>query len=172
MRQRLAIAEILIKQASIAILDEPTSGLDPQSTQEFLELIRSLKQDGMTILVSSHLLDQVQAVCDRVALFKDGRVVLAGRVQDLLNDVLGGSHVIRVEADGPNVVDNLRRVAGVTSVVQEAPGRIRVEARQDVRTDIANAVVHAGGSLRALGLAQASLADVYAHQFGEVRHAP
>ena len=58
-----------MKQAEVAILDEPTGGLDPQSTREFLELIRSLKADGMTILLSSHLLDLVQSICDRVALF-------------------------------------------------------------------------------------------------------
>ena len=84
MRQRLAIAEILMKGAAIAILDEPTGGLDPQSTREFLELIHSLKQEGMTILLSSHLLDLVQSICDRVALFHRGRIGLTGRVDDLL----------------------------------------------------------------------------------------
>ena len=61
MRQRLAIAEILMKGAAIAILDEPTGGLDPQATREFLDLVRSLKQEGMTILLASHLLELVQS---------------------------------------------------------------------------------------------------------------
>ena len=81
MRQRLGLAEIIVKQAEIAILDEPTSGLDPQSTQEFLELIGELKAEGVTILLSSHLLDQVQRICNRVALFQAGAssVSAAGR---------------------------------------------------------------------------------------------
>src|SRR5438132_663830 len=68
MRQRLGLAEILMKRPSVAILDEPTTALDPHSTQEFLEMIRRLKSDGTAVLLSSHHLDQVQSVCDRVAL--------------------------------------------------------------------------------------------------------
>ena len=74
MRQRLGLAEIIMKRAEIAILDEPTSGLDPQATQEFLGLIGELKAEGVTVLLSSHMLDQVQRVCDRVALFRNGRI--------------------------------------------------------------------------------------------------
>ena len=111
MRQRLAIAEILMKGAAVAILDEPTGGLDPQSTRDFLELIRSLKQEGMTILLSSHLLDLVQSVCDRVALFHRGRIGLTGRVDDLLRDVLGGSQVIRVDARGQGLADSFEFVS-------------------------------------------------------------
>ncbi len=171
MRQRLAIAEILLKGASIAILDEPTSGLDPQATQEFLDLIRSLKEDGMTILLSSHLLDQVQAVCDRVALFNNGRIALSGRVDDLLNDVLGGSYRIRAEVEGPTPIGALQEIDGVLSVTQEAPGQVLVEARRDVRPEIAQTLVVGGAGLLALGIGRASLADVYARHLGEVRHA-
>ncbi len=130
MRQRLAIAEILMKGAAVAILDEPTGGLDPQSTREFLELIRSLKQEGMTILLSSHLLDLVQSICDRVALFHRGRIGLTGRVDDLLSDVLGGSQVIRVEARGAGLADAIGRVAGVTRVSR---GGERVPRRSERR---------------------------------------
>ena len=125
MRQRLAIAEILMKGASVAILDEPTGGLDPQSTREFLELIRSLKHEGMTILLSSHLLELVQSVCDRVALFHRGRIGLEGRVDDLLRSVLGGSHVIRIEAQGDGLAEaRSNALHGVTRVIDGA-GRFR-----------------------------------------------
>src|SRR5262249_57563159 len=69
MRQRLGLAEILMKRPEIAILDEPTATLDPHSTQEFLGMIRGLKTDGTAVLLSSHHLDQVPSVCDRVGLF-------------------------------------------------------------------------------------------------------
>ena len=170
MRQRLAIAEILMKGASIAILDEPTGGLDPQSTREFLDLLRALKKDGMTILISSHLLDLVQSACDRVALFHHGRIGLAGRVEDLLRDVLGGSHVIRVEAEGAGLVEAIGRVAGVVNVKREGP-RLRVEARDDVRGAIARAVVGAGGELKMIDAGHASLEDVYARYFEGMRDA-
>src|SRR5690606_14117924 len=83
MRQRLALAEIIIKRARVAILDEPTSGLDPVATEEFLKLVRDLANDGVAVIVSSHLLEHMQRVCDRVALFAKGRIALLGRVDEL-----------------------------------------------------------------------------------------
>lgn len=87
MRQRLGLAEVLIKSPRIAILDEPTQGLDPESAFEFLQLIRSLRDDGITVLLSSHLLDQVQQICDRVGLFYQGRLVLEGSVAELSEEL-------------------------------------------------------------------------------------
>jgi ABC-2 type transport system ATP-binding protein len=170
MRQRLAIAEILMKQAQIAILDEPTGGLDPQATREFLELIRSLKHDGMTILLSSHLLDLVQSVCDRVALFNAGRLGLIGRVNELLRDVLGGSHVIRLEATGRGLDDAIRAVPGVKRVSVEG-GIFRIEASDDLRPEIARAAVCAGGRLISIAAGHASLEEVYTRYFEGVRDA-
>jgi ABC-2 type transport system ATP-binding protein len=170
MRQRLAVAEILMKRASVAILDEPTSGLDPQSTREFLDLIRSLKNDGVTIILSSHQLDQVQSVCDRVALFSRGKIGLTGQVADLLSQVLGGSHVISVEAQGKGLAEAVRRVVGVTRVTA-AEGRLSVEAQGDLRAEIARAVVGAGGALTMIAASHASLGDVYVRYFEGIRDA-
>src|SRR5690606_32056116 len=72
MRQRLGVAELLLKQPQIIIMDEPTLGLDPEAARMFLQLIRDLKETEITILLSSHLLHQVQEICDRVALFHRG----------------------------------------------------------------------------------------------------
>jgi ABC-2 type transport system ATP-binding protein len=170
MRQRLGVAEILMKQASIAILDEPTGGLDPQSTREFLDLIRSLKHDGMTILLSSHLLDLVQSLCDRVALFHRGRIGLTGRVEDLTRNVLGGSHVIQVGARGSGLAAAIGHARGVTRATP-TPAGFRVEASQDARPAIARAVVEAGGELLSLEAGHASLDDVYVKYFEGVRDA-
>src|ERR1700761_2874109 len=98
MRQRLGLAELVMKGAEIAILDEPTSGLDPQSTHEFLDMIGGLKRDGVTVLITSHLLDQVQRLCDRVALFQRGRILMMGTVPELAREVLGAGFVVDVEA--------------------------------------------------------------------------
>src|SRR6266705_6606325 len=100
MSQQVGLAEILMKEAQIAILDEPTSGLDPQVTIELLEIIRDLKHRGVTVLLSSHLLDRVQSVCDRVALFNEGRIALIGTVAELGRQVLGGGFNVEVEAIG------------------------------------------------------------------------
>src|SRR5476649_642865 len=150
MRQRLGIAEILMKNASIAILDEPTSGLDPQATVELLDMIRGLKRDGVAVLLSSHLLDRVQSVCDRVALFQSGRIVLMGSVPDLARQVLGGGYHVEVEADGEGLGDKLAAVPGVAAVENVGPGRYRLLSEGDVRPQAAAAVINAGGALRRL----------------------
>ena len=123
MRQRLGLAEIVMKDARIAILDEPTNGLDPQASIELLDLIRSLKAHGVSILLSSHLLDRVQSVCDRVALFNAGRIALMGTVAELGRHVLGGGYAVEVEAESSDgIAKRLSALPGVRSVEAPAPG--------------------------------------------------
>src|SRR5258707_3727914 len=150
MRQRLGIAEIVMKKAEVAILDEPTSGLDPHATVELLEMIRGLKRMGVAVLLSSHLLDRVQSVCDRVALVNKGRIALMGTVVELANQVLGAGHPLLVEATGADVAGALRGVAGVQQVVANGQGAWRVIADRDVRAAVASCIVLGGGSLTKL----------------------
>lgn len=171
MRQRLGIAEIVMKRAEVAILDEPTSGLDPHSTFELLEMIRGLKRAGVAVLLSSHLLDRVQSVCDRVALFNKGRIALMGTVVELANQVLGAGHPILVEATGADVAGILREVEGVQTVVPEGEGAWRVVADRDVRAAVAHRIVTAGGALTRLADLQPSLEEVYTRYFEEARRA-
>src|SRR6266481_2330378 len=160
MRQRLGLAEILMKRPSVAILDEPTTALDPHSTQEFLDMIRGLKADGTAVLLSSHHLDQVQSVCDRVALFNRGRVALSGTVTDLAGRVLGGGHVIDVEARGAAVGDQLAAVPGVVRVQVLAPELYRVDCDRDLRAEIARRLVPEV-ELVGINFAAPSLNEVY-----------
>ena len=165
MRQRLGIAELLMKQAEIAILDEPTSGLDPQATAELLAIVRGLKRDGVTVILSSHLLDQVQSICDRVALFHAGRIALAGTVPELARQVLGGSYIVEIEAEGHALTPELSRLPGVFHVQDVAPGRYRLSTDRDLRPEAAAAVVRAGGRLTRLALEGASLQNIYTRYF-------
>ncbi|MEA2951544.1 MAG: type transport system ATP-binding protein [Alphaproteobacteria bacterium] len=176
MRQRLGLAEIVMKQARIAILDEPTSGLDPQATAELLALIRELKAEGMSVLLSSHLLDRVQSVCDRVALFRDGRIVLLGTVAELGRQVLGGGFTVEIEAQGEGLARCLSGIPGVQVVKETSPGQLRLLADRDVRPEAAAAVVGAGGRLTRLSVEDPSLEAIYARYFqgvnaGEARDA-
>ena len=167
LRQRLGLAEIVMKGAEIAILDEPTSGLDPQATVDFLALIEQLKHEGVTVLLSSHLLDQVQRVCDRVALFQIGRIVLQGTVPELAKEVLGAGFVVEVDAVAPPGADleaRLLAVPGVSSV-QRAGDRYRLTAVRDVRADAARAVVAADGALTQLSVDTPSLEAIYTRFF-------
>jgi ABC-2 type transport system ATP-binding protein len=171
MKQRLGIAEIVMKRAEVAILDEPTSGLDPHATHELLEMIRGLKKADVAVLLSSHLLDRVQSVCDRVALFNKGKIALMGTVVELANQVLGAGHPTLVEASGTDVAAALRGIEGVQQVVADGDGAWRVVADRDVRAEVAKRIVTAGGSLTRLADLQPSLEEVYTRYFQEARHA-
>jgi len=165
MRQRLALAEILIKDAEIAILDEPTSGLDPQATTELLAIIRQLKHRGVTVLLSSHLLERVQSVCDRVALFSEGDIALIGTVPELGRQVLGGGFRVEVEAEGQGLAERLAAVPGVQKVEPAGPNRWRMLSERDVRPEAAAAIVSSGGRLLRLSVEEPSLEAIYTGYF-------
>jgi ABC-2 type transport system ATP-binding protein len=165
MRQRLALAEILMKDSQIAILDEPTSGLDPSATAELLAIIRSLKHDGVAMLISSHLLERVQSVCDRVALFNQGRIALMGSVADLGRQVLGGGFVVDIEAEGAGLGERLALIPGVSGVEPIGVGKIRLHADRDVRPEAAAEVVALHGKLKYLGIEEPSLDAIYTRYF-------
>ncbi|GAB5601567.1 ABC transporter ATP-binding protein [Thermus sp. FJN-A] len=168
MRQRLGLAEVLLKRPRVAILDEPTLGLDPEAAREFLGLIKDLKAEGITILLSSHLLHQVQEICDRVGLFHKGRLALLGTVEELAEKVLGGGYEILLEAE-PGLEAAFRSLEGVARVEAEG-GRYRVLASRDLRPELARVAVERG-TLLSLALRRPSLDEVYAHYFKEVGHA-
>ena len=165
MRQRLGLAEILMKGAQIAILDEPTSGLDPHATSELLGIIRGFKTEGVSVLLSSHLLERVQSVCDRVALFSSGRIALMGSVADLGRQVLGGGYVVDIEAEGAGLAERLALIPGVSGVEKSGIGKLRLHADRDVRPEAAAEVVAMQGRLKFLGVQEPSLEAIYTRYF-------
>jgi len=165
MRQRLGLAEILMKDAQIAILDEPTSGLDPQATAELLQIIRNLKTRNVTVLLSSHLLDRVQSICDRVALFNLGNIALLGSVAELGRQVLGIGYHVDLEAEGEGLTEKLKTVPGVRAVEAAGSNHLRIYAERDVRADAAATVIAAGGRLLRLSVETPSLDLIYNRYF-------
>jgi ABC-2 type transport system ATP-binding protein len=117
------------------------------------------------VLLSSHLLDQVQRICDRVALFETGRIVRTGSVAELAREVLGGGVTVDVEAQGEGLEAQLRGIAGVSAVQRIAGNHYRLTADRDVRPDAARAVVMGKGSLTRLSVEEPSLEAIYASVF-------
>ncbi|MCU1427979.1 MAG: ATP-binding cassette protein [Actinomycetia bacterium] len=112
MKQRLGVAAALLKDPALLILDEPANGLDPAGILEMRNLLRRLGHEGKTVFVSSHLLSEVQQICDRVAVVDRGRCISTGTVAELLQ---GGPSMYRVRVPGPDREQHL-----AASVLQQA----------------------------------------------------
>ena len=171
MNQRLGVAEVLVKDCRVAILDEPTNGLDPQSTTELLGLIRQLRDDGRTILLSSHMLSLVETICDRVALIHKGRIGLTGDVDALRSHVMGGAFVIEVEATGIDLDAAFSDMQAVGRVERIDDKLVHLHAEADIRAEVARRVTERSGNLIRLAMHRPSLEDVYARYYEEVRDA-
>ncbi|MGC5050511.1 ABC transporter ATP-binding protein [Micromonospora sp. DT48] len=112
MKQRLAVASALLKRPELLILDEPANGLDPAGIREMRDLVRSLAANGVTVLVSSHILAEIQLICDHVTIISRGRRVTAGPVTEVLAGFDGHEHLVRVDDLGR--AEELLRAAGIT----------------------------------------------------------
>lgn len=115
MKQRLAIASALLNEPTVLILDEPTNGLDPMGIAEIRELIRKIAAHGKTIILASHLLDEVQKVCTHFAVLKRGDLIHAGPV----GDVGKGEEAVEVNAAVGNLNEVLLAFAGTSSINRE-----------------------------------------------------
>ncbi len=127
MRQRAKLAMSLVHDPEILILDEPTVGLDPAGRHQLLELIAGLRDQGRRILLSTHILNDAEQVCDQILLIEDGRAIWSGPVAELLGGGLGSVEVrgARVEA-----LEAALRAAGVP-VREASPGRLLLDPRGD-----------------------------------------
>jgi ABC-2 type transport system ATP-binding protein len=120
MRQRIGLAQALINDPQMVILDEPTSGLDPLGTRWMKDLILDLRKQGKTVLMCSHRLDDVQDVCDRVAILYDGELQELGDVDQLLQV----ANRVQVQATGLSMSEDLRR--DFTALIERYGGRLEV----------------------------------------------
>jgi ABC-2 type transport system ATP-binding protein len=157
MRQRLGIARCLLADPELLILDEPMNGLDPAGILEFRGFVRSFVEEGRTIVLSSHLLDEVEKTCDQVAIVDRGRVVVQGSIAELRS---GGDPVVLVETRDPvATVGLLSTHRAVTRVTAEGSAVQAVLADPAVVPELNRLLVAAGQDVFRLEPAQASLED-------------
>ncbi|MCM6772820.1 ABC transporter ATP-binding protein [Nocardia sp. CDC159] len=156
MKQRLGVAAALLGRPDLLILDEPTNGLDPAGMAEMRELITGLAADGHTVVLSSHLLSEVQEICDRVGVISRGRLLTEATVSELRGAATLLLRAEPVELAFPAV----RRVVGDRSALLTAAG-IRVDADVAMAPKVARAVIEAGAELLELRTAEKSLEEVF-----------
>ena len=163
-KQRLAIGCALVGRPEVLFLDEPTTGLDPQSRRQLWTLLESFRQEGGTILLTTHYMDEAQMLCDRVAVVDQGRVIALGTPRELIAS-LGAEHVVefavRTGRPAP-AVQTLRELPGVTDVRTE-DGRMLLSASEvHLAVPALLAVLEASGaSLSLLTTHSATLEDVF-----------
>jgi ABC-2 type transport system ATP-binding protein len=157
MTQRIGLAQAIIHEPDLVLLDEPTSALDPVGRREVRDLIRELRTRGMTVFLNSHLLSEVEMVCDRVAIVDRGRVVRSGR----LSDLLGGLPELRVSVDriDATLLDIMVRHGEVLSV-QDTTITLAVESAE-VAPRLAHDLVRGGYCLYGLVPSRQSLEDLF-----------
>ena len=150
MKQRIGLAAALLKDPALLILDEPANGLDPAGIKEFRDLIRSLGAEGRTVFVSSHLLGEVQHMCDRVAIIARGRLVTEGTVRDILSLGAAGRVLVRVP-DAGIATQVLARAGIVASAYDPTTDLLYVDVPADQGARVNEVLARAGiflGELR------------------------
>ena len=170
MKQRLGVAAALLKDPPLLMLDEPTNGLDPAGMADMRQLIRRLGNEGRTVLLSSHLMNEVEQVCDRVGVIARGRIVAEGTVGELRGDA-----ALLVRVDRPDAAKGIiEGFQGVAAIAMSGP-MLRLTARPDVAIDEAGVnrrLVEAGIAVRELRTDRRSLEEIFLTLTGgEARHA-
>ena len=162
MQQRLALAIALVGDPALLILDEPSTGLDPNGAREMRSIIKEEASRGATVFFSSHILEQVEAVCDRVGILQNGQLVAEDTIRGLRDAAGTGSSLsVTVDELTPAVLEAVEDVPGVTNVGADRD-TLTVSAESAAKTDILDAVEAAGGVVEDFSTHEASLDDVFA----------
>jgi ABC-2 type transport system ATP-binding protein len=158
MRQRLGIASALLRRPQLLLLDEPTTGLDPAGMRDMRELVRRLAGEGITILLSSHLLNEVEELCNRVAIIRKGRIVYEGGLGELLATATTGYRLRVTEPERARTV--LLAQQGIDGVAV-ADGELRFTADEETVARVAITLGQARIGITALVPQTASLEELF-----------
>lgn len=163
MVQRLSVGQALIGSPRILVLDEPMIGLDPAGTAHLRETFREFARDGGTILMSSHMMSEVEDLCSSIGLIHSGRLLFRGTPKEMVGEVLGAEE-IHIEANGMSAatIEALRRIEGVTAV-ETTPTGVEVKVRPGVeaRPAIAKIVIESGTELLTIRYRERMLERAY-----------
>jgi len=163
MRQRIGLAQALLHRPEVLILDEPTIGLDPGQVVEVRELIREIGKER-TVLLSTHLLNEAQNICDRILIINKGKIVTEDTTENLQARLIGAERVIvRVRGEADELAKTIKQVKGVQGVETKEDGSVEFEfvAGKDVRPEVAKQVVNSGYDLIELRPLGMSLEEIF-----------
>ena len=154
MKQRLGVAAALLDDPDLVILDEPANGLDAAGIQDMRTLLRGLAHDGKAVFLSSHLLHEVEQICDRVAIVHKGKLIREASVREMLDQ----GETLRVEAEP---LDTAARALDGRWPVEQVEGRLRVHAQRAAAPAIVRQLVEAGAEVFRVGPEDRSLEEIF-----------
>ncbi len=161
MAQRLVLAMALVGQPDLLILDEPTTGLDPNGAREMREIVRAERDRGATVFFSSHILEQVDEVCDRVGILRDGEVVAVDSINNLRANIgAGATLTVRVDRVTDEAVEAVRRLNHVSNVRPD--GSSLTMQTEGSKTDVLDAIESTGVEVQDFATEEASLEELFA----------
>jgi ABC-2 type transport system ATP-binding protein len=163
MQQRLGLARVLIHDPRLLLLDEPASGLDPRARIEMMAILQELQRLGKTIIISSHILSELQTLCNRVAIIERGRLIYSGPVQGVRDQMSAGRVVwVRVTSDQTQAIDLLKGRSEVSSA-EAQDGAIKITlANHDIdHSIVAETLVRGGAKLVELREDELGLEEVF-----------
>jgi len=162
MLQRVGLAQSIINDPQIVFLDEPMSGLDPIGRREVRDLIAALRQEGKTVFMCSHILSDIEILCDKVAILRGGKLSQVGRLDELRQHSDGTSHVEVVVSGTTREALSTALPTHVTFAISETAGGLRIEVPDETHVDaVLVALRKAGGSLVSVQQVRQSLEELF-----------
>ena len=168
MLQRVGLAQSLINDPEIVFLDEPMSGLDPMGRREVRELIAGLREKGTTVFMSTHILSDIEALCDEVAILRSGRLAASGNLDELLTSS-GESRTLEISVqgvDGESIRDEVEFIAGARLTAEASGAVIQVLEEADVEA-VLRITRNAGGHLASIQTVKQSLEELFVKETSE-----
>ena len=166
MRRRLNLACGVLHEPRVLLLDEPTVGVDPQSRERIYLMIEELRSQGVSLLYTTHYMEEAERLCDRIAIIDHGRIIASGTKEDLVRSTLGATQAVSIETEAPipaRLREDLRRFGAVVDGAKlqasiEDPARQIRELLEVLHTE--------GVGIRDLALKSATLEEVFLHLTG------
>jgi len=164
MRQRFGVAQAIVHDPPVLMFDEPTAGIDPQGAEDFRVLVRQLKARGKTIFLTSHVMPEVEAICDRIGIIINGEIKICGNVDELVDQYSrrqGYQLKLRVKDIDEGAVRNvLKNVASIYSIVRN-DGFFLVNAKEDVSEDVSRSIIREKGVITELESYRPTLNEIF-----------
>jgi len=160
MKRRINIAASLLHKPTMIILDEPTVGIDPQSRNHIFGIIRELKSEGVTVVYSTHYMEEVEALCDNIAIIDHGKVIAQGELSALISQY--GSNAVYLESSGTDNMDRIIKASGLSKITKKGRGwEIETDAPLQTMQQVAQLCLEHGAQVEQLQMVRPTLEQVF-----------